>query len=66
MGKLELPRAIKFAEPREVPKNEDTLKRIEERKRTEFTEGYVLIDIDASHNQSFTFYSEININNSRL
>jgi hypothetical protein len=66
LSKLELPRAIKFAEPKDVPRRENTLKRIEERKRTEFTEGYVLTDMDASQNQSFTFYSEININNSRL
>ena len=66
MKKLELPRTLQFAEPEDAPKNESIQKRIEERKSAEFAEGYTLKEIDSSSRTNFSFYSEININNSKL
>src|SRR5690606_33733922 len=58
-------KSIKFAESEDAPKSKEIQDRIEQRKKATFTEGFVLRDVEAD-NSSFSFYAEINVDNSRF
>jgi len=67
--KLQLPETIRAPLPDEVPMNSIVKERLELRKSANLIEGYKLVlkDNNPNHaNLAFNFFSEININNSRL
>ena len=65
MMKLELPETIRAARPEEAPAQEDIQNRIAAAQYARIQEGYtVKLADDAS--LPFSFFSEINVNNSRL
>jgi hypothetical protein len=65
MPQLELPPTIRTPHPDEVPQHQDILKRIQQRQTANIVEGFTLQE-NISHEQPFTFYCEINIDNSKL
>ncbi|GAB3799336.1 hypothetical protein GCM10028819_22440 [Spirosoma humi] len=65
MTELQLPVTIRTARLDEIPKNADIIKRIELRKTARIIEGYT-IQLNPTNELPYTFYSEINIDNSRL
>ncbi len=66
ISKLELPKTIRLLEKHDVPNDPSLLKRIEKGKTANIVEGYVMFPNEANSELEFTFYAEININNSRL
>ncbi len=66
---LELPITLRTPEPNEVPLNSSVSERLEKRKTANIVEGYTINfkenDSD-NENLQFKFYSEINIDNSKL
>ncbi len=67
---IELPKTIRLARLDEVPKNSTALERLQLINNAKIEEGYTF-KLDGSDNEEhreipFKFYSEININNSRL
>lgn len=67
MYKLEVPRTIRIPNHDEFSNNQSIIDRLNELKNANIVEGYKLLYKD-EHNKDlpFTFYSEINIDNSRL
>ncbi len=65
MIKLELPATIRAVRPEEAPAQQNILDRIAEGKNARIEEGYIIKMAD-DDTLPFTFFSEININNSRL
>lgn len=64
---LELPVTMRVPNKDEIPRNDDFLKKLKERENANITEGYTLKYNDASEDYlPFSFYAEININNSSL
>jgi hypothetical protein len=66
---LELPITLRVPMPNEVPMNETVLENIKKSETAKIVEGYTIKikDNNPEHsNLEFEFYSEININNSRL
>ena len=67
---IELPKTIRPARLDEVPKNSTASKRLQDIENSRIVEGYTF-KLNAAENEEhkdvpFKFYSEININNSRL
>lgn len=62
---LELPPTIRLPRPDELPDNPEVFQRLKERENANIVEGYILSD-NTTHDLPFTFYAEINIDNSRL
>jgi len=65
MPELQLAPTIRTPRPDEVPQHQDILDKIELRQAANIVEGFTLRN-DSSHQQLFKFYSEINIDNSKL
>jgi len=65
MSQLELAPTIRTPRPDEVPQHKDILENIQRRHAANIVEGFTWQD-NISHEQPFTFYCEINIDNSRL
>jgi hypothetical protein len=64
---LELPVTMRVPNKDELPLNDDVLQKLEKRKHANITEGYTFKYNDQSEDYlPFSFYAEININNSRL
>jgi hypothetical protein len=62
---LELAPTIRTPRPDEVPQHADVLDSIQRRQMARIVEGYTLLE-NTSHEQPFAFFSEINVNNSKL
>ncbi|MDO6435700.1 hypothetical protein Q4E93_34115 [Flavitalea sp. BT771] len=65
MSELQLAPTIRTPRPDEVPQHKDILDNIQRRQIANIVEGFTLRE-NASHEQPFTFYCEINIDNSKL
>jgi hypothetical protein len=67
--RLEFPETIRFALPNEVPNDKNLLDNIKKSETANIVEGYTIklkTDFPEQTNSEFEFYSEINIDNSRL
>ena len=62
---LELPPTIRQPLPNELPNNDEVKELMKKRSVANIVEGYKIIP-NTTHPEPFTFYAEININNSRL
>src|SRR5882757_5510157 len=65
MTELQLAPTIRTPHPDEVPQRQDILDKIKLRQTANIIEGFTLRN-NSSHEQPFKFYSEINIDNSKL
>ena len=65
MPELQLAPTIRTPRPDEVPQNQNILDKIKLRQTANIVEGFTLHN-NSSHEQPFKFYSEINIDNSKL
>jgi hypothetical protein len=65
MRALELPTTIRTARTDELPSTQDNIDWIQESKTAKIVEGYVLNKNESSE-LPFTFFAEINVDNSRL
>jgi hypothetical protein len=65
MSELQLAPTIRTPHPNQVPQHQDTLDKIKLRQTANIVEGFTLRN-NSSHEQPFKFYSEINIDNSKL
>lgn len=65
MPELQLAPTIRTPRPDEVPQHQDILDKIKLRQTANIVEGFTLRN-NHSHEQPFKFYSEINIDNSKL
>lgn len=65
MSELQLAPTTRTPRPDEVPQHKDILDNIQRRQIANIVEGFTLRE-NASHEQPFTFYCEINIDNSKL
>jgi|GEM_PF-2696883 len=65
MSELQLAPTIRTPRPDEVPQHKDILDNIQRKQIANIVEGFTLRE-NASHEQPFTFYCEINIDNSKL
>jgi hypothetical protein len=63
---IELPLTLRPANFDEVPRNSSVLERLKEIANAKIVEGYNLKDKEKNNSIPFNFYSEINVNNSRL
>jgi len=65
MRPLQLPPTIRTARPDEIPMEEETLARIRESATANIVEGY-LLKYNDSHDLPFSFFAEINIDNTKM
>ena len=65
MRELQLPPTIRTPRSDEVPQHQDILDNIQRRQTANIVEGFTLRE-NSSHEQPFTFFCEINIDNSNL
>ena len=65
MRPLQLPPTIRTARPDEIPMEEETLARIRESAKANIVEGY-LLKYNDSHDLPFSFFAEINIDNTKM
>ena len=62
---LEAPPTIRLPRPEEIPSHPEVLEQLKAREHANIVEGYTLAN-NTTHDLPFTFYAEINIENSRL
>lgn len=62
---LEIPPTIRLPQIDELPNNPEVFERLKEREHANIVEGYKLIN-NTTHDLPFSFYAEINVDNSRL
>jgi hypothetical protein len=65
MRELQLPPTIRTPRPDEVPHSQEILGNIQRRQTANIVQGFTLKN-NTSHQQPFTFYCEINIDNANL
>lgn len=66
---LELPKTLRVPKPNEVPMNSSVLERLKQRENANIVEGFTFKykdDNEENTDLKFNFYSEINIDNSKL
>ena len=67
---IELPKTLRLARKGEIPYSPSVERRLEQSKNANFNEGYTLFEVDKNNPKNehtiFTFFAEINIDNSRL